>query len=387
MSESQATWLSWAMALSSGPLSRVRKSSDASMRTGAGATPGATPGAGVTPGTGAGSYAGSGPAPGPDAIAPSDITSPLPLWNGAAVPALLFDLARLLPGLYSHTAPIVPGAAELEFPDHWWGDIYWAALREADRDREAARIVDRAVEAGKKAGKPHDPPAEGELPPPLSAENDIRADIEAMLARRTLNKGPWPMRSVAEVLAQADTVAPLFGRAALADPRRKPTTWMLLARAELWVVPYVMRAKYHYHRARPIQYDLAATMLIDCPPHPSYPSGHATQAFLLAQVLGECAGLGELANLGPLRKVHDTWARPDIKHPGALIVYELAERIATNREYAGVHVPSETRAGHQLSRLLFPHYRGLHAALFEAAKHEWYQKPPPPPTPTISANA
>ncbi|MEO1650753.1 MAG: phosphatase PAP2 family protein [Pseudomonadota bacterium] len=90
----------------------------------------------------------------------------------------------------------------------------------------------------------------------------------------------------------------------------------------------VARHKKHFSRARPRHVSEAVAPLIPPPGHPAYPSGHATQAYvvayLLAQKIPSCRA-------GLLR---------------------VARRIAVNREIAGVHFPSDTAAGVQLARTL-----------------------------------
>lgn len=61
------------------------------------------------------------------------------------------------------------------------------------------------------------------------------------------------------------------------------------------------------------------------PGHGSYPSGHATQAFAIATVLGHLAG-----GSGPMAD-------------GAL--WRLAARIAVNRTVAGIHYPVDSALG------------------------------------------
>jgi len=70
--------------------------------------------------------------------------------------------------------------------------------------------------------------------------------------------------------------------------------------------------------------DLEPAILV--PAHPSYPSGHATQAFLTAAAL---------------INVMDASMHTHIDH--------VANEIAVNREWAGVHFASDTTAGRDLA--------------------------------------
>ena len=73
------------------------------------------------------------------------------------------------------------------------------------------------------------------------------------------------------------------------------------------------------------------------PGHPSFPSGHATQAMLMALCVGE-AVKNQVSNDVPV------WPP---------LLQTLARRIARNREIAGLHFRSDTKAGFELARKTF----------------------------------
>jgi membrane-associated phospholipid phosphatase len=90
------------------------------------------------------------------------------------------------------------------------------------------------------------------------------------------------------------------------------------------------------------------------PGHAAYPSGHATQSFLIARCLAAAVEGG----------------------PSALAseaLDALANRIARNREIAGVHYPSDTAAGRDLAAQLFAALDGVATfkAQLAAATAEW----------------
>jgi hypothetical protein len=96
----------------------------------------------------------------------------------------------------------------------------------------------------------------------------------------------------------------------------------------------VLAQKCLYNRARPFQLfpELAPPF---CPAHPGYPSGHATGAHALAFLLDAAMSV------------------PGDPHAAERsAAAELATRIARNRELAGVHFSSDTRAGVELAREL-----------------------------------
>lgn len=111
----------------------------------------------------------------------------------------------------------------------------------------------------------------------------------------------------------------------VADPSH-PATKRMLDAAQRDMELIVFQLKASYNRARPNHLTEDLTPSIPVPGHPAYPSGHATQAHLLAYLLMELA--------------------PD--QSGQLVAD--AAKIAKNREIAGVHYPSDSEAGQLLAR-------------------------------------
>ena len=95
--------------------------------------------------------------------------------------------------------------------------------------------------------------------------------------------------------------------------------------------PAVMKLKLDFLRARPYHYILDKCILnpLFHKRWPAYPSGHATVAYLFAYILSECfpEKQGEL--------------------------FATANRIAANREVAGVHFRSDSLAGAELARQMY----------------------------------
>lgn len=105
-----------------------------------------------------------------------------------------------------------------------------------------------------------------------------------------------------------------------------PATKRMLDAAQRDMESIVFQLKASYNRARPNHLTKDLIPSIPVPGHPAYPSGHATQAHLLAYLLME------LASDQSDQLIKD------------------AEQIAKNREIAGVHYPSDSEAGQQLAR-------------------------------------
>lgn len=92
--------------------------------------------------------------------------------------------------------------------------------------------------------------------------------------------------------------------------------------------PVIMKLKQEYDRVRPQYLDARIKPVIQTPNHPAYPSGHATQAYAIALWM---------AHKYPHR-------RDDL--------LRIAENIAINREYAGVHYASDRMYGRRLAEYL-----------------------------------
>jgi hypothetical protein len=98
------------------------------------------------------------------------------------------------------------------------------------------------------------------------------------------------------------------------------------------VDPIIMNLKREYNRVRPYRLDKSITPSIDPPKHPSYPSGHSIQSYLIGLLLSE-------------------------KYPGKKTYYmSMAREIAINREYAGVHYESDTLYGKIVANRLFQYF-------------------------------
>lgn len=111
----------------------------------------------------------------------------------------------------------------------------------------------------------------------------------------------------------------------------------------------VMQEKKRFDRVRPHILEPNIEPIIEVPGHPAYPSGHSTQAYLIAEMM---------SLIDPSRKDE---------------FFAEAYRIAYNREIAGVHYASDTEAGKNLAhqyiaiRLQDPEF----VKIIREAKEEW----------------
>jgi PAP2 superfamily len=122
----------------------------------------------------------------------------------------------------------------------------------------------------------------------------------------------------------------------------------------------ILRLKHHFNRRRPYQLASGANIAkMFHPGTPSYPGGHATQAYLFVAII-RLVWNGRLASM--LSKVET-----------------LASEVAKNREIAGVHFPSDTTAGEVLANQLVGSFKasttstswGTFNDLLEKAREEW----------------
>ena len=59
------------------------------------------------------------------------------------------------------------------------------------------------------------------------------------------------------------------------------------------------------------------------------------------------------------------------EHPGVPALFRSAQRVAENRESAGIHYPSDTRAGRQLARMFTPVLEVVLQEQMLRAREEW----------------
>ncbi len=110
-----------------------------------------------------------------------------------------------------------------------------------------------------------------------------------------------------------------------------PRTFALIERITSEAYQPILYFKHKFSRTRPYHLDHSLNTVIDGPPHASYPSGHATQAYLLALTLSKL--------------LHEDDPRIDK-------LMTLGTEMGVRREIAGVHYPSDTQAGISLAKQL-----------------------------------
>lgn len=194
--------------------------------------------------------------------------------------------------------------------------------------------------------------AQIELPlPPLNTSRETQEELRYL---HTLEENRTPEK-VAEIVAEDDPLPTYpFGPYTFGDftlSKERPATSRLFHELTLFNMSVIMALKERYNRVRPHMLDTTLNTAISVPGHPAYPSGHSTQMYFMAYLATE---------LDPQNK--DAY-------------FESARSIAENREFAGLHYPSDTAAGKLVAEQYFQIMRDRQDlnALFKNARKEWSQ--------------
>lgn len=137
-----------------------------------------------------------------------------------------------------------------------------------------------------------------------------------------------------EILAQLGLFSAFYGHLLGLTDARNPKTFELLNTVQLLAGQATMLPKHQLACRRPDEVDARILPLIQTPGHGSFPSGHATQAFAMAEVL-----------VALIEAAPDHFADRETR---VTLLYRQAHRIAVNRTVAGVHFPMDSLAGAML---------------------------------------
>lgn len=186
--------------------------------------------------------------------------------------------------------------------------------------------------------------------PPDDSKEALALEIQALLRWIELGKiGSVRSKRRNEIAAQAADVTPYWMNVLATSPSSRPATFDLV-KIGIHVGGIIASYfKLKYMRARPVQVCAQVMPALMTPPHPSYPNGHALQAFMVAK----CAGAAAPAMDATCRA--------------------LADRIAENREVAGIHFPSDTEASRRIAGKAFDLLASIaeFKTVFQEAQNEW----------------
>jgi PAP2 superfamily len=184
---------------------------------------------------------------------------------------------------------------------------------------------------------PNDPAAVNRLNTTAKMTAQIRGILDASIDRADL---------ALEILDQAASGSALRYWTGLLhiDPSKERHTFLLILVVGKIGEFVAMGLKDHYKMRRPAQVYPWIMPLIDGPDTPSFPSSHSLQAHLISGAL-------KLALQAPEFWPPAAWP-PAAWPPGpstgqtAKALDVLADRVARNREVAGVHYPMDSAAGY-----------------------------------------
>jgi acid phosphatase (class A) len=184
-------------------------------------------------------------------------------------------------------------------------------------------------------------------PPPANSSPETRADLNELLQLQR-QRTRAQVRTIRTHL-EYDAVCAAVCAATHQGLNHKPKTRALLEHVQMDASLAVFHVKQRFNRARPHQLDPRIHPAIQVPAHPAYPSGHALQSYMVALTL--------------------SLLFPD----SAQDLMNIGIQIGREREIAGLHYPSDSKASRALGEELFNHLEQNEKFQAEvaAAKEEW----------------
>ena len=147
-------------------------------------------------------------------------------------------------------------------------------------------------------------------------------------------------------MSQIAAPVPFYETIGFIDPARTPYTLELIATALRFTNYAGMQMKYLLAVKRPIELSPQVQPMITTPTHGSLPSGHATEAFVMARMIWKLL----LTSNAPQYTAGGHWGE---------MLMRLAARVATNRTVAGVHYPIDSAAGAVLGLTIADYVHGM----------------------------
>ena len=169
----------------------------------------------------------------------------------------------------------------------------------------------------------------------LRPENMTRAQLNEQVLQ-ILDLAPERDDRFAEVIDQDDAEGAInywLGMLEI-NSASHPATYLMVRVGRRVGEHVVMCLKGYYRSPRPSQLCPALVPMIDPPVTPTFPAGHAVQAYLISYLLAY-----SLPNF-PQQQINN--ANPANDNG---LLFDLADRVSENRIVAGVHFPTDIRAG------------------------------------------
>jgi hypothetical protein len=169
--------------------------------------------------------------------------------------------------------------------------------------------------------------------------------------------------AMGEILTQDVEFITAFMEALTITPGSHPKTFRFLHIASLIGSYTALHFKEVFDRPRP-SYEVPALLPpIPVPGHSAFPSGHATQAYLMVECIDYVYSL----------------APAEVSNPDRVtvrkVLHALARRVARNREIAGLHYPSDSEGGRLLASHVIGRLTSMKTALGDRLEAKQYKIP------------
>jgi hypothetical protein len=200
---------------------------------------------------------------------------------------------------------------------------------------------------------------------PFPTESELKEEIEELIAISEYRAGVMN-----EALAQRSNLIAYWRGVLMFDSGSAPRTCDLIEIASYVGQFQAMHYKRKFNRPRPSQISPSLLPPVNPPGHPSYPSGHATEAYLMAHCLKEVMPKAASAPANPKysgrRSSHKV-------SPDSSPLLRMAQRIARNREVLGLHYRSDSACGKKLAEESFKIMLECDSVkdIIREAKKEW----------------
>lgn len=225
--------------------------------------------------------------------------------NTASVSALV-----LIACIATFTCPAVTASDvnNIRFPEKAW-DSQLLYLLES-----GPRYLDRNLE--------FDIPS-----PPANDSEKTQQELRLLQQYAASERTNEVIREIQREAAKGDFVEIFLGGGPF-NNLLKTAAYHVLSFADKEVKYFVLHNKRRFSRPRPSQLLPELVLVVENPGHAAYPSGHATQSMIMAEILGLIV---------PEKKT---------------VFVSYAKNVAKRREIAGVHFPSDSTAGQSLAKLV-----------------------------------
>jgi len=184
------------------------------------------------------------------------------------------------------------------------------------------------------------------LPPPGPDFTRLEAKVLLSLQKRDRERA----RRLPDILQEASLSVSEFTRPLYIENISGYEQTETLFQNILTTCEYVgLIYKSKFNRLRAHQFEPRLRPLLAVPSHEAFPSNHAFQCFSIAFAFNTILP----------------------EHPATEELTRIAQNVAENREWGGLHYPSDTSAGRDLARRFAPYLRDAFSATFNAAHKEW----------------